>query len=120
MCRYCRLPVSEPVATATYWKAVPKVANKACLKEGYRQEAFLCQCIDADCNDCAFFSRGHMVEKGIWVGSCSNPARDPAPHAQLNGNQVHAFPNFSSRHPCFVHRRSHGEETSTSHAVSSD
>jgi len=106
-CRYCQLPVSssEAVQTVSYWHAVKFVAHATCLDRGRKLAAFECQCIDADCNDCAFFVRDRMREKNIWEGTCTHAAPNPRPHAQLVGTTVHAFPKFCSDHPCFVHRR---------------
>jgi hypothetical protein len=107
ICRYCEQAVApdEAVPTVSYWKAVPFVAHPACRVAGYKREAYECQCLDADCNDCTFFTRSRMVGKEIWIGRCANAARQPQGHAKLDGESVHAFPNFSSGHPCFVHRR---------------
>ena len=94
VCRYCDQPVADGVPVFSYWNAFRFMAHPACAKDGYRQEAYECQVIDADCNDCRHFQRGSMLSKGIWSGLCSK-----------DGSSVLAYPNFCSGHPCFEHRR---------------
>ena len=106
ICRYCKQPIVGAAApTHSYWSAVPFVSHPACRVAGYKAEAYECQLIDSDCNDCRFFTRDEMISKEIWQGRCLNDARHPRPHARIEGDRVWAFPNFASDHPCFVHRR---------------
>lgn len=106
-CRYCDGPLTEAEAVKTfgYWKGYQFWSHAACKDLGYKQEAIECQSLDRDCNDCRFFLRETMLTKGIWSGRCTNQERTPQAHAQCRGAQVLAFPNFSSGHPCFVHRK---------------
>lgn len=96
-CRYCDKPITEGVNVFSYWSAVRFQAHAACAVEGYRQEAYDCQVLDADCNDCRQFQRGRLVSKGIWSGRCAK-----------TDNEVRAYPNFCSGHACFEHRRAPG------------
>jgi hypothetical protein len=110
-CRYCNLPVSDPVETLAYWNQTPDVCHAECKVAGERQEAIDCQIIDADCNDCKHFKRGYDVKRwlscmvdekpsfvlenmGINVGHC------------LKFNKItQAFPHMSTGRECFEHRR---------------
>lgn len=91
-CRYCGNEVSKEkcVVVSTYWKAFYAIACKSCAEngKGYREEAYLCQCIDADCNDCMYFKR---IDGNI--GEC----------LKFNKSVI-ACPNFCSGYSCFVHR----------------
>src|SRR2546421_532208 len=35
-----------------------------------KREAYECQVVDADCNDCKHFRRGALVAKEAWSGHC--------------------------------------------------
>ena len=63
ICRYCQKEVSEGEAKSTnsYWHAVKDICHKACKEEGIKSEAYICQCIDAGCNDCKHFFRDSMI-----------------------------------------------------------
>lgn len=95
-CRYCDLPVApnDSAPTHAYWHATPFVCHKSCKQEGERQEAYDCQCIDADCNDCGHFKRGKLIDKNTWSGHCL-----------LKNEPTFAYPKTSTSRPCFVHRR---------------
>lgn len=81
---------------APYWQhsKLFKIEKKSMTKEERAEEVYECQCIDADCNDCGYFERVGMVNKGMWVGRCKKYNED-----------VPAYPNFCSGHDCFVHRK---------------
>ena len=92
VCRYCNKIIKENEFTITqsYWKALWFPCHKSCKDAGYKQEAYDCQCIDSDCNDCKYFKR----DKGN-KGQC------------LKYNiAVHTSPNFCSGFECFKHRKS--------------
>lgn len=100
-CRYCDQPLgAEAVKTHSYWGAFPFSSHPACKVEGYKKEAYECQVIDADCNDCLHFKRGQMVQKGIWQGECLKYQKP-----------MNAYPNYASGHACFQHRKSLNEIT---------
>ena len=90
----------------TYWAAVP-VEVPADDAQAYRRDnARWCQEIDADCNDCRHFARERFEQyPGLkrWVGTCSNPARQPV-HCTLGGKVV-AYPAQYTGNPCFMHRK---------------
>ena len=67
---------------------------KNCKEEGKKLEAYECQKIDADCNDCKHFLRQDNKSNGIWHGFC-------------NKKQVNtvAYVNFCSSNECFEHRK---------------
>jgi len=102
-CRFCEKEITEDDEIAyapSYWWPHGDIypVHKECKKEGKMQEAYDCQCIDADCNDCAFFER---KENSKWVcyGICRN--KDSA---EFN-KEVKAYPNCWSGRVCFVHRK---------------
>ena len=100
-CRRCkkRINKTDIVKSKSYWYKVKDIfSHKECeTKEVYQEEAYECQKIDADCNDCGYFKRGNIVQHGIasiWNGVCNKFNKD-----------VKAYPNFCSGHECFVHRK---------------
>jgi hypothetical protein len=98
-CRYCHKPVkrNEAVITHSYWNAVWQVAHKACDADGRKAEAYECQIIDADCNDCKHFNRGESLASGVsaaWSGQCLKYDKP-----------VVAYPNKATGNECFEHRR---------------
>ena len=115
LCRYCSQPVnrSDAVVTCSYWQGMKFVSHKACKVAGEKVEALECQTIDADCNDCRHFKRGHLVphaphvQKTIddgdvpgfgtetWTGNCLKFDRPTT-----------AFPKKWTGRECFDHRRS--------------
>lgn len=105
-CRYCEQPVApaDSVTTVSYWSAIPYVCHRACKVTGVKQEAFDCQMLDRDCNDCRCFIRGEAVRK-------FNEAGQPQPISAFHGmclkfdRQTMAFPNQSTGRECFEHRR---------------
>jgi len=107
-CRYCGEHVEEGSAliASSYWVpggAFWQVCHAGCQKEGSRSEAYECQCVDADCNDCTYLTRGERHGKGAWVGTCGNAAREP--RYLLPDGRILAHSQLATGHPCFVHRR---------------
>ena len=70
LCRYCDLPCLEEGYTFSYWSALKFAAHKVCKNNGEAGEAYECQSVDRDCNDCVFFKRGTMISKGVFDGFC--------------------------------------------------
>jgi len=95
-CRYCKGKVEKENAalTASYWSSGWYLCHKDCKQRGEKEEAYECQIIDADCNDCKHFKRGDKTDKGIFEGLC----------LKFN-KQTKAYPNYCSSHACFEHRR---------------
>ena len=96
LCRYCGKPVAEydRIVTHSYWQAFQFVCHKACKSPGEKLEAFDCQSLDADCNDCRHFRRGVQLGKWVSVGHCLKFNRP-----------TKAYPNFCTGWSCFEHRR---------------
>ncbi len=113
-CRYCEQPVTER-ATASithgYWGGSPFICHKACKYAGVRQEAFDCQVIDADCNDCIHFQRGKLVERWLSTMEDGKAAMKLVNMGLIEGTclkfnkPTHAQPNKWTGHECFQHRR---------------
>lgn len=107
ICRYCKKEINkeDEIETFAYWMTNEKTKNvqielrpkfyshKECLLEGKKKEAYDCQKVDQDCNDCKYFIRKEMLNKGVFTGQCSKFDKE-----------VKAYPNFCSGHECFVHR----------------
>jgi hypothetical protein len=111
ICRYCDKPVETPVVTHSYWGGLPFQCHAECKQAGQRQEAFDCQCIDADCNDCKHFKRGSLEER--WLSCIEN---DVAAMKLVNMGFFHghclkfdrpteANPKKWTGRECFEHRR---------------
>ena len=100
LCRFCHKEIEVDVdSVATYyWPNSKNPCHKECKEVGVKQEAYSCQTLDADCNDCGHFERGKMANKGlnhkIWHGLCNKLDKD-----------VKAYPNTWSGHECFTHRK---------------
>ncbi len=113
LCRYCEKLVnqSERDVTHSYWKGLPFVCHKACKDAGRKQEAFDCQCIDADCNDCKFFQRGAVVKKLLSAIQDGKPTQKLVNCEIVKGHCLKlnkptlASPNQWSGLECFEHRR---------------
>ena len=101
-CRYCDKPVEagDGAKTAAAWSLRENPlfslypCHEACKGPGEALEAYLCQTIDRDCNDCVFFKRGKLIAKGVFEGHCLKFDRP-----------TKAFPGQATGHPCFVHRK---------------
>jgi hypothetical protein len=71
--------------------------HKECKAEQRAYEAYECQKIDADCNDCGYFKR-EKTGKTHAIGQC------------LKFNKpTKAYAQFASGHECFVHRKDMGQ-----------
>mgnify|MGYP000524792887 CR=1 FL=1 len=102
-CRFCKQPDCDSFV-APYWQffietkagfVKPKArCHKACKGEGVKAEAYECQNIDRDCNDCKHFTREAYLGNSIFSGECG----------KFN-KPVKAYPNYCSNHECFEHRK---------------
>lgn len=90
-CRYCGKYISPEDFTITYsyWSAHWYPSHKHCHQAGTKQEAYDCQLIDADCNDCKYFRRDKFI-----YGTC-----------QKFNKPTEAYSNHCSGYKCFEHRR---------------
>lgn len=91
-------PASE---VAAYWTPHTKYpVHKACKGAAMKTEAYECQLIDADCNDCRHFQRdtSFVSQKG------HRPPSLPG-HCLKFDRPTKAQPNTCTMHPCFEHRR---------------
>jgi|SRR5579864_56129 len=98
ICRYCRKEVTRETAaiTGSYWGGFTFLCHASCRIEGERCEAYACQLIDADCNDCSHFTSERVSSGGeVRYGHCGKFDKP-----------VVARPNFCSSLDCFEHRRS--------------
>jgi len=114
VCRYCERPVDEldAVKTLPYWNYSQSelalsefVCHAGCKISGEKQEAYDCQVIDADCNDCRYFLR---AAPGIpkWTGRnftlCTNIVNG---WCARFSRITCAWPHSWTGRECFVHRR---------------
>jgi hypothetical protein len=125
-CRHCKDEVLEKdfAICASYWNngtfgSSIYVCHKGCVKEQKENEAYECQKIDRDCNDCKFFKRGEVVEpltqkhKDIIVSvDLKNPpiytiGKEIKFHGKCEKHNIgtYAFSQFASGYECFVHRK---------------
>ena len=119
LCRYCNQSIQpgEAVVTYAYWDTRPVEdrqkfwCHAGCKDAGVRAEAFECQLIDADCNDCRHFQRGEVVKR--WLSCMENKKPSMAlvnmgwitGHCQKFNRPTVAQPNKWSGLECFEHRR---------------
>lgn len=120
ICRYCDKPVlteSEAAITHSYWQGLPFICHKACKDAGGKQEAFDCQVIDADCNDCRHYKRGKLASRVVSLlrrtdGTTVEVSHQP--NIFIGGRCLKfdkptvAQPNKWSGLECFEHRRNFG------------
>lgn len=116
LCRYCDQPVvDDPVITYSYWQGAPFICHRQCKDAGVKQEAFDCQCIDADCNDCKHYRRGRLAPlqrtkvkttDGRTVELTFQPEVFIDGHCLKFDKPTLACPMKWTGHPCFEHRRS--------------
>lgn len=122
-CMFCKGKLDgNKVPVFSYWQPFKHYSHPECLKQGEQEEAYKCQKIDADCNDCGYFQRLKKIDKGIFKGKCLNPdgqqlgsrwalggtfgiPRLTDKKIDLKDDEVAAFPNFATGRPCFVHRQ---------------
>jgi hypothetical protein len=116
-CRYCTLEIdpSELTTTVSYWSAIQFPCHKKCKVEGMKQEAFDCQTIDADCNDCKHYLRGKLANKVVDVLKTKDGRKEEVtfqPNIFVGGTcqkfnvPTNASPNKWTGFACFEHRRS--------------
>lgn len=129
-CRYCKEPILEgqPTTSVTpYWHGPFRdISHKDCFQKGYAEEAFDCQVIDADCNDCKFFT-AYPKEDPKYIGprvklpvisDFENPAEydlailDFRIRSRVRSGRCGKFdkdvvakPNQCTGMSCFVHRK---------------
>lgn len=121
LCRYCNQPVdvlgTDYTYTVAYWHwghcdKERFLCHKSC--KVVKQEAYDCQLIDADCNDCKHFQRGKLAEllismtktpDGRWVEIPHQPDLFYGHCLKFNRPTV-AQPNKWTGMECFEHRRS--------------
>lgn len=104
-------PIEGSVVSArAYWTSCDQMAHPECLDAGFKQEAYECQKLDADCNDCMYF-HANVNGRDIRRGTCGRGAKHPDLPVQAIDALVGGWPNvvarpvFCSGYPCFVHRR---------------
>ena len=131
-CRHCRREVSKEDADVLvgYWVAIWFIAHKECVKPGKAEEAYECQKIDADCNDCTHFRRGKHNKRfsseslldrskyAIFTGNQEADAEEQKRYIKDGGfvgsydghclkfdKPTTAWPKQATMHPCFEHRK---------------
>jgi len=109
VCRHCQKPIKEEdfAVHSGYW--FPHTwypCHKGCLSELAGTEAYDCQVIDADCNDCKHFERGKQVNASGTLSRTLFPAIGTKPgYCSKRSCNVEATPNHCSNFPCFEHRK---------------
>lgn len=95
-CRFCGTPVVREDADVyvAYWWNFFYVCHKDCKVDGAKKEAYECQLIDCDCNDCRFFDR-RPEGKNSMVGWCKQHNRRELAQGPMGGKPM----------LCFEHRR---------------
>lgn len=124
-CRYCKAPVNDKqtaTLTYSYWQGDPFICHKACKDAGIKREAYECQCIDADCNDCRHYRRGKLAPQQISLTKTTdgriveiiyNPNIIIGGHCLKFDRKTNAYPNKWSGLECFEHRRAAKETVTT-------
>lgn len=116
-CRYCDTPIatdSEAAVTHSYWQGLPFSCHAACKEEGVKREAFDCQTVDSDCNDCIHYQRGKLASRIVSRirridGTITEVSHQPNffvdGHCLKFNRTVIAQPKKWSGLECFEHRR---------------
>lgn len=114
LCRYCDMEMTggDEATTHTYWSGAPFPCHTACKSVGEKREAYDCQLIDADCNDCLHFKRGSIVphsltvktqiQAGDWPNFSTSIWRG---HCLKFDRPASAYPKKWTGRECFEHRR---------------
>ncbi len=113
ICRFCEKEVrnEESVAVHSYWGGNEFICHQSCKNEGIKQEAFDCQVIDADCNDCKFFKRGVLIKRLLSCMENDKPSKKLVNMEIFDGHCLKfnkptlAYPNKWTGRECFEHRR---------------
>jgi len=99
-CRKCSKPVTKEDfhVVVGYWTPLWFSAHKDCISI-QAEDAYDCQKIDADCNDCGHFVRGEKLscpgsKYASFKGHCSKWDFKTMGHV-----------NFCTDMPCFEHRK---------------
>lgn len=114
LCRGCGavIEAAQFAVWHTYWGAMLAPCHAACREAGMKAEAYECQCIDADCNDCRHFKRGEVIKRWLSCMEDGKPSMRLVNMGLVTGHclklnlPVMAQPNKWSGLPCFEHRRS--------------
>lgn len=96
LCHACKKPVTKETITvySSYWKAIWFPCHKDCLQAYAQENSYLCQCLDASCNDCKHFERGDRIDKRSSNGHCR----------KLDKPTI-AIVNWPMHMECFEHRK---------------
>lgn len=133
LCRHCDKEVMREDADVIvgYWTPVWFIAHKDCVRIGKSEEAYACQKIDADCNDCRHFQRQHHNKRfsnQIMIAPKTHPplftgreVEDAASqrayivqglmigsydgHCNKFDMPTAGWPNQSTGKTCFIHRK---------------
>lgn len=95
----------------SYWQGLPMPYHKECRQAGIKQEAYDCQCIDADCNDCRHFKRGEVVKRMLSCMEDGKPSMRLVNMGIVRGHclkfdrATEAYPKKWTGRECFEHRR---------------
>lgn len=97
--KYChasgKLLTKETITVySSYWKAVWFPCHKDHLQELTQENNYLCQVLDASCNDCKYFERGERIDNRSSNGMCK----------KLD-TPVVAIVNWPMHMDCFEHRK---------------
>lgn len=116
LCRYCGKTImpEQEGKTSSYWhiastglRAGPlrDVCHEDCKRDGERREAYQCQCIDTNCNDCLYFERdlSYIQPRGTAQWEISFPGNCRFFNRPETGSPNYCDPTKTE---CFVHRRS--------------
>lgn len=98
ICRYCKQKVN-PISyktTITYWGSYIDICHAECKSEGATKEAYECQLIDTNCNECKYFFRIKSTGNGTFKGWCNKFNRTT--RAESNSANV-------NNTDCFEHRK---------------
>lgn len=116
-CRYCNLVVIQADACiySAYWTPHTKyIVHKNCINELTKIEAYECQKIDRDCNDCFYFDRKidtHSIETSIEIQFTLLFPKINSTKGVCNKYKslTFAYPNTCTLMPCFIHRKDYND-----------
>lgn len=113
-CRRCDKLLDEQhfVIGHTYWKHLYQpFCSEKCREKTEAEDAYSCQCIDADCNDCKHFKREGTFDKDLMQDKKKTKNLFP----RIGGFKgtclkynvpAKAFPMTATGWACFEHRKS--------------
>lgn len=110
ICRRCgeKISPNDFEITFSYWITMWHPAHKDCAEIETKDNAHICQVIDASCNDCKFFKRKNeiiLTLKNAKLQNVQFKTGSFAGHCLKFNRPTIGRANRCENYPCFEHRK---------------